>query len=379
MSQNNATILIVEDEPAQAAIHQLLLENQGYKTLCAENGNEALELVAASAEKVDAIVSDVLMPELDGYELCKKLKSSSDDNINSIPFIFVSSLTDLNEKLKGYAAGGDDYVPKPIEPQVFIQKLKNVIQIHKKSQELKSQLGESFNTAIQAMTYSSELGQILEFFKESVNAESYEELVQSLFSVTQNYGLNCAVQIYLADSILNFSNQGTLTPLEANIMEMARHKGRFYDFGTRTLINYRDFSLLIKNMPVDDPQRYGRLKDSLGTLCNGVEVKINDLIRNNRTLQIQEILETLQQAMGGIDTAFQIIQKRNVAAIENMMGEIEEAMFHLGLLEYQEENILDITRKCLDLTKEGFYQGIELNKQFDYIQQKLKQILSKKN
>ena len=377
MNQDNATILIVEDEPTQLEFHQIILENQGYRTICAENGNQAFELIAASPEKVDVIVSDVLMPELDGYELCKKLKASGDDNINSIPVIFVSSLTDLNEKLRGYAAGGDDYVPKPIEPEIFVEKLKNVIQIRKKNHALKSQLNESFNTAIQAMTYSSELGRILEFFSESLRTESYEELVQSLFRVTDSYGLNAAVQIYLPESILNYSNTGTFSPLEANIMELARHKARFYDFGARTLINYKDFSLLIKNMPLDNPERYGRLKDTLGSLCNAVEAKITDLMRNNRAEQIQEILAALQNAMSGIDSAFQNIQKQNVAAIENMRSDIEEAMLHLGLLEYQEENILGISQRCLDQTKEVFFQGIELNKQFDYIQQKLKRILSK--
>ena len=377
MNQDNATILIVEDEPTQLEFHQIILENQGYRTICAENGNQAFELIAASPEKVDVIVSDVLMPELDGYELCKKLKASGDDNINSIPVIFVSSLTDLNEKLRGYAAGGDDYVPKPIEPEIFVEKLKNVIQIRKKNHALKSQLNESFNTAIQAMTYSSELGRILEFFSESLRTESYEELVQSLFRVTDSYGLNAAVQIYLPESILNYSNTGAFSPLEANIMELARHKARFYDFGARTLINYKDFSLLIKNMPLDNPERYGRLKDTLGSLCNAVEAKITDLMRNNRAEQIQEILAALQNAMSGIDSAFQNIQKQNVAAIENMRSDIEEAMLHLGLLEYQEENILGISQRCLDQTKEVFFQGIELNKQFDYIQQKLKRILSK--
>ena len=377
MNQDNATILIVEDEPTQLEFHKIILENQGYRTICAENGNQAFELIAASPEKVDVIVSDVLMPELDGYELCKKLKASGDDNINSIPVIFVSSLTDLNEKLRGYAAGGDDYVPKPIEPEIFVEKLKNVIQIRKKNHALKSQLNESFNTAIQAMTYSSELGRILEFFSESLRTESYEELVQSLFRVTDSYGLNAAVQIYLPESILNYSNTGTFSPLEANIMELARHKARFYDFGARTLINYKDFSLLIKNMPLDNPERYGRLKDTLGSLCNAVEAKITDLMRNNRAEQIQEILAALQNAMSGIDSAFQNIQKQNVAAIENMRSDIEEAMLHLGLLEYQEENILGISQRCLDQTKEVFFQGIELNKQFDYIQQKLKRILSK--
>lgn len=377
MNQDNATILIVEDEPTQLEFHKIILENQGYRTICAENGNQAFELIAASPEKVDVIVSDVLMPELDGYELCKKLKASGDDNINSIPVIFVSSLTDLNEKLRGYAAGGDDYVPKPIEPEIFVEKLKNVIQIRKKNHALKSQLNESFNTAIQAMTYSSELGRILEFFSESLRTESYEELVQSLFRVTDSYGLNAAVQIYLPESILNYSNTGAFSPLEANIMELARHKARFYDFGARTLINYKDFSLLIKNMPLDNPERYGRLKDTLGSLCNAVEAKITDLMRNNRAEQIQEILAALQNAMSGIDSAFQNIQKQNVAAIENMRSDIEEAMLHLGLLEYQEENILGISQRCLDQTKEVFFQGIELNKQFDYIQQKLKRILSK--
>lgn len=377
MTQETATILVVDDDPILLDIHTLYLQDEGYKTLTAENGRQAFQLVEKSPDSIDAILSDVLMPEMDGYELCQLLKSSSNDLIKSIPFIFISSLTDLDEKLKGYSVGGDDYVTKPVEPAELTQKLNHVIETKKIQQSLNQQISESFNTAMQAMTYSSELGQTLEFFRESLNAENFEELALSLFKVTNSYELNCTLQIHTGDSVLNFNNSGNVTPLEANVIQLARAKQRFYDFGTRTVINYDDFSLLIKNMPLDDTEKYGRYKDTLGTLCNAIEAKISSLLKDNRVLQLNDILATLQSTMDEIDAAFNNIQNQNVAAIEKMMRDTENAVIHLGLMEYQEENILNIAQSCLDKTKEVFYQGIALNDRFEEIRNKLTNSIKK--
>ena len=379
MANDKATILVVDDDPTLLDIHTLFLEDEGYQTMQAENGEAALKIIQEAPERVDAVVSDVLMPELDGYDLCKNIKTNANQLICSIPVIFVTSLTSLEEKLKGYAVGGDDYVTKPVEPAELVHKLNNNIERRKKSSALNDQLTESFNTAMQAMTYSSELGQILEFFQVSLSAENFEQLAQSLFKVTDSFGLNCSLQIHTPNNIYSFSNKGDVSPLEANIMELARHKERFYDFGARTVINYDDFSLLIKNMPLDDKDRYGRLKDTLGTLCNAIETKVNGLIKDTRAVQIKEILAMVQSAMDEIDNTFNNIQQQNVAAIEKLMHDTEAAVMHLGLLEYQEENIVNIAQTCLDKTKEVFYQSDALNEKFDNVKQELTRILGMRN
>ena len=114
-------------------------------------------------DAISVVLSDVAMPEMDAYELCKQV--NLDELIKEIPFIFVSVLTGLDEILKGYFVGGDDYVSKPISTDELLEKVKGAIKRHELNKAKNNTIKESFNAAMQAMTYSSGLGQILEFYK----------------------------------------------------------------------------------------------------------------------------------------------------------------------------------------------------------------------
>lgn len=115
------TILIVEDEPE---IHDLLhdLLNENYRIMTAGNGLEAL--VAMEKEMPDLIISDVMMPEMDGIELCKKIKS--DLNYCHIPVIMLTAKSSVIHRIEGLESGANSYIPKPFHPkhlEVRIEKL----------------------------------------------------------------------------------------------------------------------------------------------------------------------------------------------------------------------------------------------------------------
>jgi signal transduction histidine kinase len=104
------SILVVDDEPSVVEIITFFLEKQGYQTLSAGHGLEALELVRR--EKPDVVVMDVMMPELDGIEACRRLKEST--GTHHLPVILVTSKGDTALRIKGKEAGADDFLDKPI-------------------------------------------------------------------------------------------------------------------------------------------------------------------------------------------------------------------------------------------------------------------------
>jgi len=107
----NNTILIVEDSPTQAMQLKILLLENGYETLLAVNGREAIDMV--SKQKPDLIVSDVMMPIMDGYEMCQKIKS--DHILKNIPIILLTTLSDLEDIFHGLNVQADYYVTKPFQ------------------------------------------------------------------------------------------------------------------------------------------------------------------------------------------------------------------------------------------------------------------------
>ncbi len=367
------TILAVDDDEDILNLYRLHAEEQGYKIFVSSSAVKALAIL--EQDKVDLIISDILMPDLDGYEFCRQVKENP--KTQKIPFVFVSAMTSLEELVTGYGLGADDYLTKPIEHEQFLLKIKHILSVSKKNEEVQEQLDTYYKTAMQAMNYSSEMGVILEFYKVCVAAKSFRELANYIFMTMKQLELYCSFQIYdLNGQAMGYTEQGEIPPLETDIMLLAKKQSRFYDFGVRTIVSYDNFSLLIKNMPVEDKEKYGRLKDILGTLCDAISSRVEVLLTNDSLMQKQQVVESVSVTIMDVDSSFSQLQKQNVTAIENMLEQIEEALLILGLTEFQEENVLGIAKKCLAETNKAFYEGVEINCKLEKLREQLSTILN---
>jgi DNA-binding response OmpR family regulator len=116
---SKGTLLIVDDNVQNLKVLLGLLKDLGFDLAVAQSGEEALERV--SHWTPDIILLDVMMPGLDGFETCRRLKAQ--ETSREIPIIFMTALTDIASKLKGFEMGGVDYVTKPVEYQEVIARL----------------------------------------------------------------------------------------------------------------------------------------------------------------------------------------------------------------------------------------------------------------
>lgn len=101
-------ILIVEDEEAIRSLIQLFLENRGFLVFPAADGEEALRIVREN--KLDVVLLDIEMPQMDGFEVCEKILQ-----MTKVPIIFISSRRGVNDKVKSFELGADDYITKPFD------------------------------------------------------------------------------------------------------------------------------------------------------------------------------------------------------------------------------------------------------------------------
>jgi len=125
-------ILIVDDEPVNRKILQAMLHSEGYKIIQAENGPSALAMVEEN--KPDLILLDVMMPEMDGFEVCRRLKSREDTKI--IPILMVTALRDKIHREQAMESGADDFLSKPIDRVELVIRVKSLLRIKKYSDEL---------------------------------------------------------------------------------------------------------------------------------------------------------------------------------------------------------------------------------------------------
>lgn len=142
MSDNNqsvdskkADILVVDDTPANLKLLTSLLSVNGYKVRPASSGSIALRSVASKLP--DLILLDIRMPEMDGYEVCERLKA--DEFSREIPVIFISAMGDIRDKVKAFSVGGIDYVTKPFEPEEVLARINTHTTLRNLQKELQQQ------------------------------------------------------------------------------------------------------------------------------------------------------------------------------------------------------------------------------------------------
>ena len=136
MSAEVKTVLLVDDEPANIQIVNSILRDT-YKTRIATNGAKALEL-ASQVPAPDLILLDVSMPEMDGYEVCSRLKLA--DHTRDIPVIFLTGQTEIESETKGFAVGAVDYIHKPFSPAVVQARVHTHLVLRGIREQLASQL-----------------------------------------------------------------------------------------------------------------------------------------------------------------------------------------------------------------------------------------------
>jgi len=117
------TILVVDDEKELAALVSLHMKMAGFEVLTAANGEKALEL--SREEKPDLIILDLMLPKIDGWQVCEQLRQ--DAVTKDIPVIMLTARTQIEDKLKGFEAGADDYVTKPFSPRELVARVKRVL------------------------------------------------------------------------------------------------------------------------------------------------------------------------------------------------------------------------------------------------------------
>ena len=120
MTNSEKTILIVEDDHKTSSLVALYLEKEGFKTVIAEDGLAAIEIV--KRQQPDFVILDLMLPKIDGWEVCRHIRRSSD-----VPIIMLTAREDEVDRISGLTLGADDYVTKPFSPRELVARVKAIL------------------------------------------------------------------------------------------------------------------------------------------------------------------------------------------------------------------------------------------------------------
>ncbi len=340
-----ARILAVEDNRVQAKILELQLKDH-YEVLTVASGEECLAALASAT--FDIVLLDVNLPGMSGYEVCRHIKSAP--ATADIPVIFITVQCDMEDRLQGFEAGGFDYLAKPIVREELLKKLTILTEHSGEVQRLKSSADYAVSTAMTAMTSAAEQGLVLQFMKASFGCKNQLELAEAIMVATRQFGLDAMLQIRSQYGNLSRCSSGPCSPLEESVLGNVSGGGRIVDLRQRTAINYERVTLLLKNMPTDDPERYGRLKDHLNVLLEGADARIMaldvDAYLGAEARRLIDAVRSISVTLIEANRKTHELHASYGAVVNKLAGELETAIPLLELNRSQEamlENLLHET------------------------------------
>lgn len=332
------TIFIVDDDAIILDIlKEILAEEHRVETF----GSAADCLARVAVAKPDMFIIDLNMPAMDGYALCRHLKE--DFETSDIPVTIISGDGDMETRLAGYEAGAEDFIVKPIEAGELESKVRVARRILTRNRALSEQAGYAQRTAFSAMTSMGELSAVLQFLSRSFACVMPQELGEALLDALEQYGLHGAVQLRLGQETLSISRNGVDLPLEVSVLNHVRSAGRIFQFKTRCVFNYGQLTLMINNMPVEDAERCGRIRDNGALLAEGADARLRaiaiDLENRHRQRGAAEALPRVHSMLELVQSSY----RRNCYELTHLMIEYQEKLVksfvHLGLTDKQEEFI----------------------------------------
>ena len=159
-------ILVVEDSPTQALLLHQVLETNCYRASRVANGKEALEYL--KTEKPAMVITDVVMPEMDGYELCRRIRADSD--LRDLPIILLTELSDPGAALEGLKVGANNFISKPFDQDLLISRIKYILANNKIREASGTELGLRIFFAGQHHFLTADRIQIVDFLISSLDS-----------------------------------------------------------------------------------------------------------------------------------------------------------------------------------------------------------------
>lgn len=171
MEKSMNKILVVDDEPVNVKLITAILEND-YEIIPAYSGREALEKI--NSDKPDIVLLDIMMPEINGYDVCKKIKQQ--DVTRFVPVVMITALSALEDKIKAIESGADDFLTKPISGPELITRVKSLL----RSKYFHDQLIESKDKIEAQNDFKTIMANVLPFLFQYIPPDKKTEIIRDM-------------------------------------------------------------------------------------------------------------------------------------------------------------------------------------------------------
>ncbi|WP_096086413.1 response regulator receiver protein [Agaribacterium haliotis] len=279
----------------------------------------------------------------------------------TLPVVVLAKALSIQDKLGALELGCDDFVEPSVTGDEACARITKAILHQVAADQLSSRLELANQTAYSAMLDNSDLGANIQFLLSVHDCDNLDQLGQLFFTTIERYGLKCSLQLRSENEIKNMEAHGMAKDLESQLLYQLKDRGRYTDFGSRTIINYDRVSLLIKNMPLADNEKYGAIKDNTFSLVQGMNARVIALEHRYRLIDERETLKRLgrdvRKVMEGIQDSYQKVMRGIANEVDSTADKMRMKLPSLALMEHDElfiENLMDdVIRNTTGIFNEG--------------------------
>ncbi|MCW8932831.1 MAG: bacteriohemerythrin [Gammaproteobacteria bacterium] len=352
---NNQTRILLVDSEKET--HYLLHDAMSdYNIISTYSSTEALDIL--NTEKVDIILLNVSMPDIDGYETCKQIRAQEFD-MPPIPIIFLSDKIFLENIIKGYDVGGTDYLTKPFKLSELRAKINIEVKKFNLAKTAQENLSEVTEAVLSVQNTNAKIYSICLFLQQSFFCKDIESLCELFFTVTQGFGTEATIYIHSQESSAFYNSEGTQHSMSNSILEQVYSKGgRIFQFGKdRAVFNWKLASVLVNNLQDD--------VDNIALLMDGFEMGLKAIEASNKFEAILTDYKELKYQQG-----IQVSKIFNDVVYE-IQGELSQTGYD-SLSEEQEVALIRIIEAKSDMVDELFNQDLKMDEELSNVMSNLR-------
>lgn len=301
------------------------------------------------------------------------------DEVVDIPVVVMAAISSLQEKIEALEVGCDDFIEADTVADEACARLTKSIYHRVATDQLSTRLELANQTAKTALVDNSDLGANIQFLLAVHGCDNLDILGQLFFSTIERYGLKCSLQMRSLTETKDMEATGMAKHLESQLLTQLKGSDRFIDFGPRTIINYHNVSLLVKNMPIEEPEKYGAIKDNTFSLVQGLSARVTALDDQKRLIEERESMKRLSHdshtVMSTIQMAYQDVMKNIADEVDKANELISMKIPSLALTEEDERFLEGTMEHCVKNTMRIFNDGLKVDELMERLERSIERTL----
>lgn len=305
-----------------------------------------------SGHRPDLVLIDLGLPDDAGFKLHRALRDDFDTS--DLFQILLCAPEDIGRE--GFEA--DDQIIKPFSDAVLHVKLAQVRRVFELKASTREQMAYAQNVAFTSMSSMGELGVVMQFLSKSFSCHNIQAVAALAIDSLRQYELDGAIYLVWEGDGLALTTDGSeLSEEHRTLIEQRRTLGRLLEIERKLVVNFDHVTVLVTNLPEDDAQRLGRIRDNLATLAEGIESRIGGLLLEHDNVLKQQ---GIRYAVWEIRDSVKNLESRQLAdlsetrlLINRVIDEYEEAFLHMGIAPAIENQLIgelvDLRRKIAEI------------------------------